>query len=261
LQLVLVLGLFAACGGDEPTRDDAETMRAIFASSAEVERAVRPLMFCLPENPECYRRAGPAIVPVAEGARKVVDDLIADTDDACLREVAGLYRDSLDEAADAGRAAAVADTEAVDTALSEVSRLQLAYATKVGECGLAEGRMAEYAAAIREVDLRMIRLDEEFAKCRGAACLEGVARYKAAAKDGVVAVDRLLERLAQDDEAPGCFQTVFQEKRNAYRALAEALEAAEAGDVATFKRKATIASELEAAGYEDMAACIGSAGS
>lgn len=262
---LLLVGAFAflaaACGGDEPTKDDAATFRVMLSTSADVQRAVQPLYFCFPEEPECYRQVGPQIVEAVVQARSATETVMAETDNTCLKEFAALYRDSLDAYADAGRAATAADTAAVDAAISETTRLEIAYGEKLGECGFEEGTLSEYSATLRKTDLEILRLSEELESCRNEACvLDGAARMKSAAVEGVRALDGMLEAVAEEDEAPPCLTAAIREFREAYVSLEKSMQALQAGNLATLEREAKRAGEQQAAGTERMASCMSAAG-
>ncbi|HSE82566.1 MAG TPA: hypothetical protein VLA87_12905 [Gaiellaceae bacterium] len=262
LLVVAALVLLAvACGEDKPTEDDAATLKVMLSTSANVQRAVQPLYFCFPEDPECYRQAGAEIVSVVAQARTATETVIAETDDACLRQAATLYRDSLDAYGDAGRAAAAGDAAAADAAILETTRLEIAYGEKIGECGFDEGKTAEYASALRESDVKILRLSQELAACRAEACvLDVAARMKAASAEAVAAVDSLLAVVTEDDEAPSCLPPALRELRGAYAAVEKTMQALGAGNLATLEREGRRAGELQVAAQEKMAACISSAG-
>jgi hypothetical protein len=261
LLLVPLAALTAGCGGDEPTRDDAGTVKVMLQQTAEVQGAMQPLYFCLPDDLVCYRQAGPEIVSVVDRAQRAAETAVANTDDDCLQEAAGLFRDSLEAYGDAGRAATAGDVPAVDAAIAETTRLEIAYHERISECGFVEGRIAEQSAALREVDVALLRLGEELAACSTEACaLDVIARTKAAADDGVAAVDRLRAEMAEDDEVPECVPAVLGKRRGAFIQLKSAWESLEAGDIVAFENKAKLAAELETAVAGEMAACLTSAG-
>ena len=253
--------LAAACGGDEPTDDDAATVQVMLGTSANVQRAVQPLYMCMPENAACYRRAGPGLVAVVDQARTATDTVLAETDDACLREFAALYRDSLDAYGDAGRAAKAGDAAAVEAAISETTRLEIAYGGKLEECGFVEGRLAEWSSALRKADLAMLRLDQEFTACADEACvLDIAARGEKAAGDAIAAVDGALDEIGDaNEDVPPCFPPALRKMRQAYEAVQAGMRAIGELDVDAALRESTRGTELGAQAQEDMAACIGSA--
>lgn len=230
-------------------------------SSANVQRAVQPLFFCLPERPACYREAGPEVVSVIEQERRAVDIALQNTDDPCLEEVARLYRSSLDEYGSAGRAATIANVAAVDSALAKTTELEISYTEKMGTCGFAEGEMAEAGARLRKTSSEMLRLEQEFATCLDEACIIDVAAHgRQLARDGASTVDEMVTKIGQRDDVPLCAETAFGEWKEAFGAVERAMAALQRLDVAAAEREAKQASELESEAQEDLADCMGSAG-
>jgi hypothetical protein len=263
---VLLLALLslpaAACGGEEVTSDDARTVRAMLRSDAAVQRAVQPLLLCLPERPACYRRSGPAVVSVVERERRRVDVALENTDDTCLEEVASLYGRSLDEYGNAGQAATTADVAAVDAALAKTTELEIAYSEKLGTCGFAEGELARAGTKLREANTGMLRLEQEFAACQDEACVTEVAgRGRRLATDAAASVDELLADLEkQGEDVPSCFPRALRKWQDAFRAVGGAMAALEDLDLETADRAGTQAGELAAEAQDDLADCMSSAG-
>lgn len=258
MQLVLVLGLFAACGGDEPTRDDAVTMRVMFQSAADVQLAAQPLSLCLPKQTPCYRAAGPDIVKTVEGARTDVDEALAETDDECLKKVASAYRRMLDVYAEAGRAATAGDTAGADDALLELTDLAAAYSKQVGTCGFTQGPDAELTATLRAVQIDLYRLDDEMFQCADAPCaLEVSERMEAKAREGQSILAGLVARLRADSEAPLCAPDALAELQEFFRAIELMNRALQRGGLDAVERQATRANQLQVEASQDMAACIG----
>ena len=260
--LLLAVGALAAgCGGDEPSPDDAAAVQTMLRSNAEVQRAMAPLYLCLPEEPACYEQAAPAVVDAVERQRGTVEDAVAETDDDCLQEAMGLYRDALVAYGEAGEAASTADVAAVDAALAETTDLEIAYTEKIDGCGFVEGQMAESSAALRSASVGLLRLDPEFSACVDEACVVEVAgRGKELAHEAAVAVDEMLVEARRDERVPSCYPRALEELRRAYRAAERGMQALADLDLATAERELRELTELGPQAQEDLAACIGSAG-
>jgi hypothetical protein len=246
-------------GGDGPSRDDASTIKAMLLSGAEVQRAAQPLYFCLPENVRCYTRAGPKLVTVAEQERERFEAALDDTDNECLAGVGRLYGDSLAAYADAGRAASAGKPSAFDAAISRSTQIEIRYTRKLDECGFSQGRAAQFGAAIREVNVDLLRISDEIYKCRGRACVLAAARrMRDAARRGQRVLDDFNARLA--DEAPACLRNAMTVYRGAFVAVERTALAIQAEDFARAEKEGTRAGRLEVRAQRDLAACLESEG-
>jgi hypothetical protein len=261
--LLLAVGALAAgCGGDEQSSDDAAAVRAVLRASAEVQRAVGPLYLCLPEEPECYRNAGPELVEAVERQRAAVEAALADADDDCLQEAMRLYRDSLAAYGEAGEAASAGETAATDTAITRTTELEISYLQKIDECGFVEGKIAESSAALRGANVELLRVSEEFTTCVDEACVVEVARRgREVSRDGAAAVGDMLADLAGEEGVPPCYPAALRLMRRAFQAAERSMQALVEFDVAAAEREGLEAGELETQAQEDLAACAGAAGS
>jgi hypothetical protein len=258
LGLILALATVGCGGDDELARSDGATVKAMLASSAAVQRAFQELYFCVPEERRCYTEHGPnAVVVVAEEQSRFAA-VLAETDDACLTEVGRLYQNSLEGYAAAARAARDGDPDAFDLAISRTTEDEISYNRKLTDCGFTEGRIAEIGAAIREINVDLLRLSEEFADCAHRKCLRVLAgRMEERSTAGVTLLNEFMRELS---DAPDCLTAAVAEFRAAFVALRAAARAFQSGDLAVAERESTRAGELEVEAQQDMATCLSSLG-
>ena len=250
----------SACGGgsEGPSKDDIRTAQGILSSTAAVQRAVEPLYACDPAAPACYRKAGPQIVGVVDRERAAFRDVLADTDSECLSRVGGLFDNSLDAYAEAGRAATAGDAETADRAISRSSRFEIAYIQKLDECGFSEGKTAEVASQMRRVNLKVIRLVEEITSCKDNDCVVKAGReLEATAREGITAVDAFLAAVPKD--TPECVPDALGRVRRSFSSLELTAVAVQKGDFETAQREGAASDELRAQGQERLAECLGDA--
>jgi hypothetical protein len=262
LALVAVVLAAAGCGGgdDGLSEDDLATAQDMLSSSARVQRAVQPLYMCVPEDKRCYTKDGGTLVRVAQRERNRVDEALADADDECLKEVGGHYRDSLDAYAEAGRAAAEGKAAAFDAAVSRSTEAEIAFNRRLSECGFAQGRVGEVGAAMREVNIAVLRLSEKIAACTTERCVkQTAAQMEARAQEGMALLDELVSELRAEggDDVPACLIDAIDLFRQGYVALEKTAVAVQAGDAQVAEREGTRAGRIEAQAQEDMAACLG----
>ena len=257
LAAVVLILAAAACGKDEPTDDDRETLRALLSSSAAVDRAMVPLYSCPPDEPRCYRDAGPRVVTVVERERAALAETLAATDDECLGEVGDLYGDSLAAYAEAGRAASAGRPAAVDRAIERSTEAEIAYLEKMGDCGFSQGRFREAGAEMRRIGVDVLRLTAEMDECASEACLVRVARrLEAAAREGVASIDPVLEELRAEEDVPACMPASLETMREAYGALVRMSSAFGKRDYEAAERAGARAATLGTRAQEDLAACL-----
>lgn len=255
LLTVLALG---ACGGDGPTRNDAETVKLMLSSGAAVQQAFAELYGCLPERPACYTRHGPTAIQVVETEREQFAEALEETDNECLREVGDLYLASLDGYAEAAQAAADAEPAAFDAAISRTTESEIAYNRRLTECGFTEGRTAEIGAAIREVNVEILRLGEEIADCLRPKCIRDVARrMEESADEGVGLLEDYRDELS---EAPDCLIAAVDKFLASFRTLGSAARAIQEDNYVAAERYGVRAGELGVEAQSDMAACLSSLG-
>ena len=250
----------AACGGggSEPSENDLRTVQAMLSSTANVQRAVQPLYTCAPRDRACYEAAGGEIVETVAREQASFDAFLEQADSDCLKEVGGLFRNSLDAYAEAGRAAAAGETKAADQAISRSSTAEIAYIRRMDDCGFSQGETAAIEADMRRVNVDILALIEEIETCKERACVVDVAqRLQAAARRGVQAVDGYLGAIG--DDVPECVPDGLDLMRRAFESLELAGAAIEQGDFATAQREGTASDELRIQAQEKLAACIGSA--
>jgi hypothetical protein len=254
---VVLPGVVAGCGRDEPSRDDRETVRALLRSSAAVERAVSPLHFCLPEQRRCYRDAGPTVVSVVERERAAFDDALSETDNECLADAGGAYADALDAYSRAGEAAVRGRPAAVDRAIARSTEAQIAFLERIGECGFSQGRYAEVGAMMRRVGIDILRLSTEGDACPDEACVRDVARrMEGKAQEGLRALDEFLAE-ARAGDAPACLVGSLENMRTAYQALERASSAVQERRYRIAEREGERATRFGAQAQDDLAACLG----
>jgi hypothetical protein len=249
----------AGCGGsDEPSRDDLRTVKGILSSTAAVQRAVEPLYSCDPADAACYRNAGPEITDVVGREQAAFGDVLADTDDVCLSQVGGLFDDSLDAYAEAGRASTAGDAESADRAIARSSRFEAAYIQKLDECGFSEGKTAEVASQMRHVNLKVLELVNEITSCKDNACVVDVGRkLEATAREGMKTVDSFLAAVPED--TPECVPDALGRVRRSFRSLELTAVAVQEGDFKTAQREGAASDELRAQAQEQLADCLGNA--
>jgi hypothetical protein len=258
--IIATAAALAGCGGgsDEPSKDDIRTVKSILSSTAAVQRAVEPLYACDPAVVACYRQAGPQIVEVVDREREAFGDVLAATDNECLSQVGGLFDDSLDAYAEAGRAAAAGDAETADRAINRSSRSETAYIKKLDECGFAEGKTAEVASQMRRVNVKVIELVTEITSCKDKDCVLAVGReLEATAREGMTAVDAFLAAVPKD--TPDCVTDALDRVRRSFRSLELTAVAVQKGDSKTAEREGAASDELRAQGQELLAECLGTA--
>jgi hypothetical protein len=255
---VLAVGVLGGCGGEGPTRNDAETVKLMLSSSAAVQQAFGELYGCLPERPACYTRNGPTAVTVVESQRERFAAALRETDNECLRDVGDLYLASLDSYADAAEAAADAKPAAFDAAISRTTDSEIAYNQRLTQCGFTEGRSAEIGAAIREVNIELLRLSEEIGECLRPQCIRDVAqRMEDSSAEGVSLLEDYRDELGN---APDCLVAAVDTFLESFRTLGSAARALQAADFATAERDGSRAGQLAVDAQNDMAACLSSLG-
>jgi hypothetical protein len=227
----------------------------MLTSGARVQRAVQPLLSCVPGNARCYARSGPEIVRIVEQEQRELAPILAETDDECLSDVGAQFNTSLDAYAEAGRAAAQGDTKAADSAISRSTAAEISYTRRLDDCGFAEGRAAELNAALREINIDLLRLGEEAFACEDEACIRTVARrMETRAGDAVDVIDDFREDVGQDLAL--CAQKALATMRGAFLTAQRAATAILAGDYAAANEMAERAGTLQANAAEDLAACL-----
>jgi hypothetical protein len=248
----------AACGGGEPTRNDASTVKAMLSSSAAVQAAFAGLYGCLPDRPDCYTRHGPGAVTVVKTERDRFADALDETDNECLRDVGELYLASLDSYGEAAQAAADANPDAFDEALSQTTDKEIAFNRRLTECGFSQGRTAEINAALRDVSVEILQLGEEIGDCLRPRCIRRIAReMEASSEEGVALLEDYRDELSG---APRCLRSAVDTFLSAFRTLASSSRAIQENDFRTAEREGTRAAELSIQAQNEMASCLGSLG-
>lgn len=256
---VVCITVLAACGGDEgPTRSDAAMIKVMLSSSAAVQGAFGELYTCLPEERACYSDNGPDALTTVRAQRTEFTEALEDTDNDCLRDVGELYLASLDGYEDAAQAAVAVDPPAFDEAISGTTEDEIAYNRKLTDCGFSEGRSAEIGAAIREVNIDLLRLSEEIGDCLRPKCIKDVAsRMEESAAEGVGLLEDYRESL---DEAPDCLTAAVDKFHDSFETLGSAARAIQENDFETAQQDGTRADQLALEAQADMAACLESLG-
>jgi hypothetical protein len=257
--VVVCAALFAACGGDDgPTQSDAATIKEMLSSSAAVQSAFSELYACLPEERACYTDNGPDALATVQAERGRFAAALDETDNECLREVGELYLASLNGYADAAEAAVAVDPPAFDEAISGTTEDEIAYNRKLTDCGFTEGRTAEIGAAIREVNIELLRLSQEIGDCLRPKCIRDIAsRMEEGAGEGVRLLADYRDAL---DEAPECLVAAVDKFLESFRTLGSAARAIQEDDFATAQQDGTRADQLAIEAQADMAACLTSLG-
>lgn len=249
--LTAVIAL-VGCGGDEPSREDVETLKVMLTSSATVQRAMEPLYLCLPENIRCYTSAGPNVVRTTRQERERFEGALAETDNSCLKEAGELYSDSLAGYAAAGRAATNAKPAVVDAELSRTTDLEIALNEKFSSCGFSEGRTAELTSAVRRVQIQLLKDSEALIECKTRPCIMAASRRLEKSSDRGI---NLLAEL-QSGVKESCM-------RDGFRTFEQSLRAAKGMAVALQRERYTVAERegirsdrLRSRAQEQMAACL-----
>jgi hypothetical protein len=262
-RLFIVLPLvLAGCGGEDgASSDDAGTVKEMLSASATVQQAAQPLYLCLPEEESCYTQNGDALVGAVNRARVQLRPALGETDNDCLAEAGRLFDRSLDAYAEAGRAAAAADVASFDGAISRSSRVEIQYVRKIGECGFSSGEVAESSAAMREINIALIRLSEELTACGSdAACIVRVARRMGTrAREGQRVIGEFKSRLGGD--APGCLRDALDVYSRSLEALETTVVAVQEGRARVAEAEGKRSSQLGVQAERDMANCLGTLGS
>jgi hypothetical protein len=249
------IGLAGCGGGDEPTRDDVRTVRDLLTSSANVQRAVGPILACAPEDRGCYQRVGREMIPVLEREQASFADVLEDTDNDCLVEAGGIYQDALAAFEEAGRAAAAGDTTAADTAIERTSPLGTAYVRKLSECGFSQGKMAEIQHQLGNVNIQILALVDKMSTCTDRKCVVSVSRQlESAAQGGVKAIDAAVTQIPAG--SPSCLADSLDLARQSFFALGETAKALQEGRLNAAEQLGTHSDELGAQAQQKLAACL-----
>ena len=232
--------------------------KQLIRSSAAVQRAMQPLYSCLPEELRCYRRAGPRVLPIVQQEKRSFDEVAADTDDACLTEVATLFRKSLDAYATAAESARRGAPDSVDKAISLSTKYELAYTTKLKECGFVEGQRAELIMRINRATVAAGRLIDRIIACERATCVITFAKeLEAEGRKGTEVVDQYIRAFqAEYRDAPACIVDALGKYRSAFIAVETAAAALQRGDADTAGREGNRADELGVGAQEQLAQCV-----
>ena len=232
--------------------------KQLIRSSAVIQRAMQPLYSCLPEELECYRRAGPRVLPVVQQEKRGFDEVAADTDDACLTAVAMLFRKSLDAYASAAESASRGDPHSVDEAISLSTKYEVGYTTKLKECGFVEGQRAELIMRINRANLAVSRRVDRIVACETATCVITFAKeLEAEGRKGSELVDQYIRAFQTEfRDAPACIVDALAKYRSAFIAVEAAAEALQRGDAGTAGREGNRADELGVRGQEQLARCV-----
>lgn len=260
LGVVFALVL-AGCGGAQSTDDDKATVIALLSSNAEVQGAMQALYTCPLKAVECYVDAGPEIVAVVDRERGRLTEFLRETDDECLATVGELYGDSLDEYAEAGKAAEAGDLSGADEALERSTRIEMAYTRKIGTCGLEEerGRAAELSAAFRAIDVETSRIAQGLGTCGDEACVRRQAReLEVKARKGELLLEEYVTELG--GEGSSCLAETATTVQASYGALKRAAIALGQGEYTEFEEVVTRSDELRLSAQKEMAACAASSG-
>jgi hypothetical protein len=249
----------AACGGDDgPTQSDAAMIKTMLSSSSAVQGSFSELYTCLPEERACYSDNGPDALTTVRTQRSQFTEALEDTDNSCLRDVGELYLASLDGYEDAAEAAVAVDPSAFDEAISGTTEDEIAYNRKLTDCGFTEGRTAEIGAAIREVNIELLRLSEEIGDCLRPKCIRDVARrMEDSSAEGVGLLEDYREAL---EEAPDCLVAAVDKFLDSFQTLGSAARAIQQNDFTTAQQDGTRADQLALEAQADMAACLESLG-
>jgi hypothetical protein len=249
----------SSCGGDdEPSRSDAATIKLMLSSSSAVQQSFTELYSCLPGERACYTSNGPRAVAIVQRERTRFADALGETDDECLRDVGELYLDSLDGYGTAAEAAAEGKPDAFDQAISRTTKTEIAYNRKLTDCGFEEGRTAEIGAAIRKVNVEILRLSEEIGNCLRPVCiLEVAGRMEKSAAEGVALLENYRDEL---EGAPDCLTAAIGKFMASFRSLGTAAHALQESDFAAAEQNGTRAARLGVDAQGDMASCLSSLG-
>ena len=252
LLVLIVLAAATGCGGDGGgTQDDADTIREMLTSSAAVQRSFADLYLCLPENPQCYTKAGPEAVSVTTREKERFEEEAVKTDNSCLREVASLYNKSLAAYLRAAEAASAGKPALYDREISRTTQLEISFNQKLTTCGFSSGRQAELSAAMRRVNVASLRLIDELIKCTDAACVKPLARQLRNRSDEGISIIREFQ-----GELPPCFQEGFSVLLRSFQALRRTAIAIEDGNSAVAERQGSQADRLRSEAQEKLATCI-----
>jgi hypothetical protein len=259
VAVLVLMGLGTGCGDKEISQSDLSTVQAILNASAEIDRAMQPLYSCLPEDAACFRRSGPQAVRVAERERRRVTPTLAVTKNSCLDDAGRLFGKSLDGYARAAHAAARGKSSRFDAAISQTTRHEIAYVRKLNDCGFTQGRLAEIGAAVRMVDVAMLRLNDEIVDCKSLKCVNRVAHEME--KQAGIGVARLDEFLAElDEDAPSCIRGALVETRATFVSVRRGAVALQEGRYTAAEKQGNRSIEQGAATKQHMAACLESLG-
>ena len=251
LLLLVVLVGATGCGGDEPTRDDAETVREMLTSGAAVQRAFADLYVCLPEDRDCYTNAGPEAVSATAREKERFEEKLGETDNSCLQDVASLYRDSLAGYLRAAQAASAGKPALYDRELSRTTKIEISYNRKLTGCGFSTGRQAELSAAMREVNIDVLRLIDQLVKCIDVQCVKPLARRLRKRSDEGISIIREFK-----GRVPPCFEDGFSLQLRSFQALRRTATAIEKGNAPVAERQGRESDRLRSAAQEKMATCI-----
>jgi hypothetical protein len=259
IGLLLLLLSLSACGGGggEAAKRDADTVAVMLRSNASVQEAFQPLYACLPEDKPCYRESGPNALRVVERERKLFSETLAATDRPCLREVGDLYSDALSDYADAAQAATEGDSSTFDAAISRTTEKEISYIRKLGACGFEEGETAEITAAMRAVNIEILRLSEAYADCADEACVDEVSRdLEAKAAEGVAILEDFLRAMPED--APSCLEPALRVRQDAFLSLQKTAVLLEEGKLRRAEEEGVRAGELDSKSQRLLADCVSS---
>jgi hypothetical protein len=250
--VLIVLAAATGCGGDSGgTQDDADTIREMLTSSAAVQRSFADLYVCLPENRQCYTRAGPEAVSVTTREKERFEEKAVQTDNSCLREVATLYSNSLAAYLRAAKAASAGKPAVYDREISRTTQLEISFNRKLTDCGFSTGRQAELSAAMRRVNVDLLRLIDELVKCTNAQCVRPLARQLRSRSDEGISIIREFQ-----GELPPCFEQGFSVLLRSFQALRRTAIAIEDGNAQVAERQGLQADRLRSEAQEKLATCI-----
>jgi hypothetical protein len=149
--------------------------------------------------------------------------------------------------------------EAFDAAISRSTAAEIAYSRRLDDCGFSEGKTAEINAALRDVNVDLLRLGEEIVDCTTRACVvSAAARIEERGREAVTLIGRLHDEVGED--APDCLIGVLDEMRESYSLLVSSAAAIQDGRLRAAARDGTRSSELQAEALNDMASCLSSFG-
>jgi hypothetical protein len=252
LLVLIVLAGATGCGGDGGgTQDDAETIREMLTSGAAVQRAFADLYVCLPENRQCYTRAGPEAVAVTTREKDRFEEKLVRTDNNCLREVASIYRNSLAAYLRAAEAASAGKPTVYDREISRTTQLEISFNRKLTACGFSTGRQAELSAAMRRVNVDLLRLIDELVKCKNAQCVRPLARQLRTRSDEGISIIREFQ-----GELPPCFEEGFSVLLRSFQGLRRTAIAIENGNARVAEREGLESDRLRSEAQEKLATCI-----